>query len=100
MTEHQTALRGKEAQALLDSTVFKDIWDGVENEAVEALANCSLKAKFKEDRDELIWHLQMVRKQKALLIGMVEQGKFAQHKIDREKDPMTVKSLYGRVVNW
>lgn len=92
-------LRGREAQMLLDNPLLKDIWDGIEKEATEALVSCSMKPDAKDERDALIWHLKMVRKQKGMFMGMVEQGKFAQHKIDREAESSTVKNLYRRVVN-
>jgi hypothetical protein len=99
MTDQHTVLRGKEAQMLLENPILSEVWAGIENEAVEALVACSMKPDAKDDRDALIWHLKMVRKQKGILFGMVEQGKFAQHKIDSAKESSTVKSLYRRVVN-
>lgn len=99
MTEQKTALRGREAEALMDNPILKEIWEGIEKEAIEALVSCSMKPDAKDDRDALIWHLKMVRKQRGMFFGMVEQGKFAQRKIDRDKETSTIKSLYRRVVN-
>lgn len=99
MSDHKDVLRAREAQAVLDNAILREIWDGIEKEATEALVSCSMKPDAKDERDALIWHLKMVRKQRGVLMGMVEQGKFAQHKIDRESENSTVKSLYRRVVN-
>lgn len=99
MTDHKAVLRGKEAQSLLDNPILKEIWDGIEKEAVEALVSCSMKPDAKDERDALIWHLKMVRKQKGMFMGMVEQGKFAQHRIDKAEDRTSVKQLFRRVVN-
>jgi hypothetical protein len=98
MTEQQTALRGREADTLLNNPILKEIWEGIEKEATEALVSCSMKPDAKDDRDALIWHLKMVRKQKGMFFGMVEQGKFSQHKIDREAESKA-KTLLRRVVN-
>ena len=98
MTEQQTALRGREADTLLNNPIVKEIWEGIEKEATEALVSCSMKPDAKDDRDALIWHLKMVRKQKGMFFGMVEQGKFSQHKIDREAESKA-KTLLRRVVN-
>jgi hypothetical protein len=57
-----------------------------------------MKPDAKDERDALIWHLKMVRKQKGMFYGMVEQGKFAQHKIDREREEPKAKSFMRRVV--
>lgn len=86
MNDQQIAQRGFEAQQLLDNPVLKEIWDGIEQEATEALVACSMKPDAKDERDALIWHLKMVRKQKAMCLGMIERGKFAQHQIDSGKD--------------
>lgn len=91
MTEQQTVLRGREAEALMGNPILKEIWEGIEKEATEALVTCSMKPDAKDDRDALIWHLKMVRKQRGMFFGMIEQGKFAQHKIDREKDESSVR---------
>lgn len=98
MNEKTYVLRGREAETLLNNPILVEIWDGIEKEATDALVSCSMKPDAKDDRDALIWHLKMVRKQKGMILGMIEQGKFAQHKIDTAKET-TVKSLYRRVVN-
>lgn len=85
MTDQLTILRGKEADMLLENPLLKEIWEGMEKEATEALVACSMLPNAKEDRDALIWHLKMVRKQKGAFMGMIEQGKFLQHKIDMQK---------------
>ncbi len=98
LSDQHLVLKGREAADLLENPVLLEIWDGIEREATEALVSCSMKPDAKDDRDALIWHLKMVRKQKGMFFGMVEQGKFAQHKIDREKESKT-KALFRRVIN-
>ena len=98
MTEQQTALRGREADTLLNNPILKEIWEGIEKEATEALVSCSMKPDAKDDRDALIWHLKMVRKQKGMFFGMVEHGKFAAHKIDKEREESSVKRFARKVV--
>ena len=97
MTENQQVLRGKEAAMVLENAVIQEIWTGIENEAVEALIACSMKPDAKEDRDALIWHLKLVKKQKGIVLGMIEQGKFAQHQIDRKAEESKTRSLLRRV---
>ena len=83
----------------MNNPVMKEIWTGIENEAVEALIACSMKPDAKEDRDALIWHLKLVKKQKGIVLGMIEQGKFAQNRIDRKDEESSVKRFARRVVN-
>lgn len=97
MTEQQQVLRGQEAAQLLENDLLCEIWGGMEKEAIEALVSCSMKPDAKEDRDALIWHLKMVHKQKAIFFGMIEQGRFAQYKIDSKKENSTIKNIYRRV---
>ena len=96
--DHKDVLRGKEAQMLLENQILKEIWEGIEKEATEALVSCSMKPDAKDDRDALIWHLKMVRKQKGMFFGMVEHGKFAAHKIDKEREESSVKRFARKVV--
>ena len=97
MNEKAQVLRGKEAAMVLENAVIQEIWAGIENEAVEALIACSMKPDAKEDRDALIWHLKLVKKQKGIVLGMIEQGKFAQHQIDRKSEESKTRSLLRRV---
>jgi hypothetical protein len=97
MNEKQAALRGKEAEILMDNSILKEIWEGIEKEATEALVACSMKPDARDDRDALIWHLKMVRKQKGMFIGMVEQGKFAQHQIDRKAEESAGRRMLRKV---
>lgn len=99
MNDQQMALRGREAQQLLENPLLLEIWSGIEKEATEALLACSMKPNAREDRDALIWHLKMVRKQKDAFMGMVEQGKFSQYRIEREHEESAVKRFARRVVN-
>lgn len=96
MTEQQTVQRALEAAQLLENPLLLEIWSGIEKEAVEALIACSMKPSAREERDALIWHLKMVRKQKSVLDGLIEQGKFAQHKIDLAKG-VSEKSPFWRL---
>lgn len=98
MTEQQTVQRAQEAQRLLDSPLLLEIWDGIEKEATEALLACSMKPGAREERDALIWHLKMVQKQKSALLGMIEQGKFAQYKIETAKNP-SLKAMFKHFVS-
>ena len=97
MNEKAQVLRGKEAAMVLENAVIQEIWTGIENEAVEALIACSMKPDAKEDRDALIWHLKLVKKQKGIVLGMIEQGKFAQHQIDRKAEESKTRTLLRRV---
>ena len=97
MNEKAQVLRGKEAAMVLENAVIQEIWTGIENEAVEALVACSMKPDAKEDRDALIWHLKLVKKQKGIVLGMIEQGKFAQHQIDRKAEESKTRTLLRRV---
>ena len=99
MNDNQIVQRALEAAKLLENPILKEIWEGSRNEAIEALETCSLTKDEASRRDELLWHLQMVKKQKAMMIGMIRQGEFAQHKIDNRKQETRVQSLFRKVVN-
>jgi hypothetical protein len=98
MTEQQIILRGKEAAMLLENPILVEIWDGMTKEATEALVACSMKPDAKDERDALIWHLKMVHKQRGMFFGMVEQGKFIQHKVDAREESK-IKTIFRKVSN-
>ncbi len=80
MTEQQTALRGREAQQLLDSEVFKDAMAQLKGAVIDQWKACPVRDK--EGQLLLLQLVKVTEKFESLLVGIVETGKFAQHKID------------------
>ena len=98
MTEQQTALRGKEAAQILDSEVFKDAMTMLKTQVMEQWKQAPIR-----DREGQVLLLQLMKvtdKFEATLIGLVEQGKFAERKIelDSMRDESAARRFARRVV--
>ena len=98
MTEQQTALRGREAQQILDSEVFKNAMAQLKGSVIEQWKACPVR-----DKEGALLLLQLAKltdKFESILVGVVETGKMAQHKIDLDKlrDESAGKRLMRRVV--
>lgn len=80
MTEKQAAQRGHEAALVLDNPAFKEALSQLREAVVKQWKECPVR-----DREGQLLLLQLAKltdKFEGLLIGMVETGKLAQHRID------------------
>ena len=98
MSEQQTALRGREAQQILDSEVFKDAMAQLKGAVIDQWKSCPVR-----DKEGQLLLLQLVKvtdKFESILVGLVDQGKFAQHKIDLDdmRDEPAIRKFARRVV--
>lgn len=83
MTEQQQVLRGQEAAQVLDNEAFKLAMASLKTSVLDQWKNCPIR-----DTEGQVLLLQLAKltdKFESILIGMVESGKFAQHKIDIDK---------------
>lgn len=99
MTEHEVAQRGKEAAQVLDNPAFRRAIDSLKASVIAEWKACPVR-----DREGQLLLLQLAKladKFEATLVGMVESGKFAQHKIDIDKlrNESAGRRLMRKVVN-
>ena len=83
MTEQQQVLRGQEAAQVLDNEAFKLAMASLKTSVLDQWKNCPIR-----DTEGQVLLLQLAKltdKFESILIGMVESGKFAQHRIDIDK---------------
>ena len=97
MTPHQQATRGIEATQVLENQAFKDAMQSLKAQVIDQWKACPIR-----DREGQVLLLQLVKladKFESLLIGAVESGKMAQHKIniDSERDESAARRLMRRV---
>ena len=80
MTNEQTVMRGIEAAQVLDNPAFRSAIDNMKNDIINEWKKCPVR-----DREGQMLLLQLIKladKFEGSLIGMIEGGKLAQHKID------------------
>jgi hypothetical protein len=80
MNEHQTAQRGLEASQVLGSEAYIDAMIYLKEQVIQQWKACPVR-----DREGQLLLLQLAKladKFDSILTGMVESGKYAQHKID------------------
>lgn len=99
MTDQLTALRGKEAQMVLDSEAFKLAMGTLKSSVLDQWKACPIR-----DREGQVLLLQLAKltdKFESIIVGMVENGKLAQHKIevDSLRDESPSRRLFRKVVN-
>ena len=80
MNETKTILRGNEAARILDSDVFKEAMQTLKANVHEQWKNCPIRDK--EGQLLLLQLAKVTDKFESILVGLVEQGKMEQHKID------------------
>jgi len=86
MTDHKEVLRGNEAHAVLDNEAFKAAMTCLKASVMDQWKDCPIR-----DREGQVLLLQLAKltdKFESMLVGMIQAGQFAQHKIDldRERD--------------
>lgn len=97
MTPRTEAQRGVEATQVLENEAFKAAMQSLKTQVIEQWKSCPIR-----DREGQVLLLQLVKladKFEGLLIGAVESGKMAQHKIniDAERDESAARRLMRRV---
>ncbi len=99
MTEQQTALRGREAQQVLDNPAYKQAMETLRTAVVEQWKDCPIRDK--EGQTLLLQLAKLCDKFEGILGGVVETGKMSQHKIDMSelRDESRAKTLFRKVVN-
>lgn len=80
MTEQQIALRGKEAAQILESEVFNDAMKQLKGSVIEQWKSCPIRDK--EGQLLLLQLAKLTDKFESMFRGLVEQGKYAEHKIE------------------
>ena len=80
MNEKHDVLRGREASAVLENEAFRAAMSGLKSEVMSNWKQCPIR-----DREGQVLLLQLAKltdKFESILVGMVENGKLAQSKID------------------
>ena len=80
MNEKHDVLRGREASAVLENEAFKAAMTGLKTVVLDQWKQCPVR-----DREGQVLLLQLAKltdKFESILIGMVENGKLAQNKLD------------------
>lgn len=98
MTEQQQVLRGNEAAQVLESEAFKLAMRTLRESVTDQWKACPMR-----DREGQVLLLQLAKltdKFEGLLIGMLETGKLAQHKIDMDtlRDESAPRRALRRVI--
>jgi len=98
MTDQQIALRGKEAAQIIESEVFKGAIGQLKSSVMEQWKQCPIR-----DREGQVLLLQLAKltdKFESLLIGAIEQGKYAERKIEMDalRDESKARKVLRRVV--
>jgi len=96
--DHKEVLRGREAQAVLDNEAFKLAMSSIKNSVQEQWKSCPVR-----DREGQVLLLQLAKladKFESTLIGMVQNGNFAQRRIDLDKlrDEPPARQFMRRVI--
>lgn len=80
MNEKHEVLRGREASAVLENEAFKSAMASLKSAVLEQWKSCPVR-----DREGQVLLLQLAKltdKFESILVGMIENGKLAQNKIE------------------
>ena len=80
MNEKQQVLRGKEAAQVLENEAFKAAMQGLKSAVLEQWKQCPVRDK--EGQTLLLQLAKLTDKFEGILVGMIDNGKMAQHKLD------------------
>ena len=80
MNEKQQVLRGKEAAMVLENEAFKAAMQGLKSAVLEQWKMCPVRDK--EGQTLLLQLAKLTDKFEGILVGMIDNGKMAQHKLD------------------
>jgi hypothetical protein len=97
MTPHQIQQRGTEARRIIDSDVFKTAMNELDNQIIQQWKACPVT-----DREGQVLLLQLAKikaKFESVLIGMIENGKMAEHQINinAERNESKARQFFRRV---
>jgi hypothetical protein len=98
MTDHQTSQRGLDASMVLDNAAYKEAMESLRTQIVEQWKACPVRDV--EGQRLLLQLAKLSDKFEAILSGMVQAGKFSQHKIsiDAERNESAGRRLMRRVL--
>jgi hypothetical protein len=98
MSDHQTYQQGLDARMVLDNAAYQQAMQALRAQVVEQWKACPIRDK--EGQLLLLQLAKLADKFEAILGGMVEAGKFAQHKInlDAERNESPARKLMRRVL--
>ena len=96
---HQVVLQGREASTVLENEAYKRAMEMLRNQVIEAWKAAPVRDT--EGQKLLLQLVKLCDKFEGILGGMVENAKFAQHKIDLDniRDESAVKRFARKVVN-
>lgn len=99
MNEHKTVLRGREAQAVLDNEAFKSAIETLKSSVLDQWKACPIRDK--EGQVLLLQLAKLTDKFESILVGLVEQGKLSQRKIDLDdlRNESRSQRILRKVVN-
>ena len=80
MNEKQQVQRGREAALVLDNEAFKAAMQGLKSAVLEQWKQCPVRDK--EGQTLLLQLAKLTDKFEGILVGMIDNGKMAQHKLD------------------
>jgi hypothetical protein len=78
--QREVIARGQEAARIIESDVFKLALETLRNSVTEQWKNCPIRDK--EGQLLLLQLAKLTDKFEGIFVGLVEQGKMVQHKID------------------
>lgn len=96
MTEQQTASMGVNARQVLDSAAYQAAMTSLKAQVVQQWKDCPVRDK--EGQLLLLQLAKLADKFDGILSGMIEAGKFAEHKInlDAERDESKGRRMLRR----
>jgi hypothetical protein len=96
--EKKVLLRGQEAARILESDVFKLAIETLKKSVNEQWKNCPIRDK--EGQLLLLQLAKVTDKFEGIFVGLVEQGKMVQHKIDLDnaRDEPQARRFFRKVV--
>lgn len=97
MNERHDILRGKEAAMVLENEAFKAAMEQLKGAVVQSWRDCPIRDK--EGQMLLLQLAKLADKFESILVGMVENGKMAQRRIDidSERDEGQVRQFFRKV---
>lgn len=99
MSDQLEILRGKEASMILESEAFRIAMSTMKNSVLEQWKACPIR-----DREGQVLLLQLAKltdKFEAILVGLVDNGKFAERKIELDslRDESPTRRFIRKVSN-
>jgi len=97
MTEQQTANIGTEAQRVIESEAYKQAMTNLKAQIVDNWRQCPVRDS--EGQLLLLQLAKLADKFEAIMTGMVQAGKLAQHQInlDSERNESATRKFFRRV---